>query len=60
MIDEAKEHPIITQDELFASDTLTRELVALYIERIEIDGASDKITVNFKKINQINDNKEKI
>ena len=45
LIDEAKEHPIITQDKLFASDILTRELVALYIKRIEIDEKNDKITI---------------
>ena len=50
LIDEAKEHPIITQDELFATDAIARELVALYIERIEIDEASDKITINLKKM----------
>ena len=47
LIDEAKEHPIITQDKLFASDTLARELVALYIKRIEIDKKNDKIIVFF-------------
>ena len=45
LIDEAKEHPIITRDALFATDTLTRELVSLFIERIDVDDANDKITV---------------
>jgi site-specific DNA recombinase len=50
LIDEAKEHPIITQDELFATDVLARELVTLYIERIEIDDKNDKITVKLKEM----------
>ena len=45
LIDEAKEHPIITRDALFATETLTRELVSLFIERIDVDDANDKITV---------------
>ena len=45
LIDEANEHPIITRDALFATDTLTRELVSLFIERIDVDDANDKITV---------------
>jgi uncharacterized membrane protein YheB (UPF0754 family) len=50
LIDEAKQHPIITQDELFATDVLARELVTLYIERIEIDDKNDKITVKLKEM----------
>jgi site-specific DNA recombinase len=50
LIDEAKEHQIITQDELFATDSLARELVTLYIERIEIDDKNDKITVKLKEM----------
>jgi hypothetical protein len=50
LIDASKEASIFTADALFASDSITRELVALYIERIEIDDANDKITVKFNKI----------
>ena len=50
LIDEAKETSVFTADALFASDSITRELVALYIERIEIDDANDKITIKFNKI----------
>ena len=48
LIDASKETSVFTADALFASDSITRELIALYIERIEIDGANDKITVKFK------------
>ena len=50
LIDASKEASIFTADALFASDSITRELVALYIERIEIDDANDKITIKFNKI----------
>lgn len=50
LIDATKDKSLFTTDELFASDSITRELIALYIERIEIDGANDKITVKFNKI----------
>ena len=50
LIDEAKETSVFTADALFASDSITRELVALYIERIEIDDANDKITIKFKNM----------
>lgn len=50
LIDASKETSVFTADALFASDSITRELVALYIERIEIDDANDKITVKFNKI----------
>ena len=50
LIDASKETLVFTADALFASDSITRELVALYIERIEIDDANDKITVKFNKI----------
>jgi site-specific DNA recombinase len=50
LIDASKETSVFTADALFASDSITRELVALYIERIEINDANDKITVKFNKI----------
>ena len=50
LIDASKEASIFTADALFTSDSITRELVDLYIERIEIDDANDKITVKFNKI----------
>ena len=50
LIDASKETSVFTADALFASDSITRELVALYIERIEIDDANDKITIKFNKI----------
>ena len=50
LIDASKEASVFTADALFASDSITRELVALYIERIEIDDANDKITIKFNKI----------
>ena len=50
LIDASKEASIFTADALFASDSITRELLALYIERIEIDDANDKITIKFNKI----------
>ena len=50
LIDASKETSVFTADALFASDSITRELVDLYINRIEIDDANDKITVKFNKI----------
>ena len=50
LIDATKDKSLFTTDELFTSDSITRELIALYIERIEIDDANDKITVKFNKI----------
>ena len=50
LIDASKETSVFTADALFASDSITRELIALYIERIEIDDANDKITVKFKNM----------
>jgi site-specific DNA recombinase len=50
LIDASKEASIFTADALFASNSITRELVDLYINRIEIDDANDKITVKFNKI----------
>ena len=50
LIDASKETSVFTADALFASDSITRELVDLYIERIEIDDANDKITVKFKNM----------
>ncbi|MBQ8689401.1 MAG: recombinase zinc beta ribbon domain-containing protein [Clostridia bacterium] len=50
LIDASKEALIFTADALFASDSITRELVDLYINRIEIDDANDKITVKFKNM----------
>ena len=50
LIDASKEASIFTADALFTSDSITRELVDLYIERIEIDDANDKITVKFKNM----------
>jgi len=41
---------IFTKDTLFTSNALTRELLNLYIERIEIDDANDDITVKFNKM----------
>ena len=50
LIDATKDKSLLTTDELFTSDSITRELVSLYIERIEIDDANDKIIVKFNKI----------
>ena len=50
LIDKAKERSVFTASTLFASDSITRELIALYIERIEIDDANGKITLKLNKI----------
>ena len=50
LIDKAKGRSVFTASTLFASDSITRELIALYIERIEIDDLKDKITVKFKNM----------
>ena len=50
LIDASKETSVFTADALFASDSITRELVDLYIERIEIDDSNDKITIKFKNM----------
>ena len=39
---------LFTADTLFTSNELTRELLSLYIERIEVDDANDDITVKFR------------
>ena len=36
---------IFAKEEISALDTLERELISLYVARIEIDDASDKITM---------------
>jgi site-specific DNA recombinase len=39
---------LFTADTLFTSNELTRELLNLYIERIEIDDVNDEITIKFR------------
>ena len=50
LIDATKDTLVFNAESLFASDSITRELIALYIERIEIDDANDKITATLKSM----------
>jgi septal ring factor EnvC (AmiA/AmiB activator) len=40
----------VSKEIIFASDAITRELVSLYIDRIEIDEKNDKIIINTNEL----------
>ena len=49
LVDAVKNNSVFTKETLFASDSITRELIDLYIERIEIDESNDNIVIDFKE-----------